>query len=345
MKPDTNHVYCTFYDAPEHLFPGHPESPRRLQSLQPWLQNPPYPEMVWLNFLPALAGDVLNVHCDQMLQNLQSSCRMGTHEIDPAPTYVTDASYHSAMMAAGATLAVSRRIISEERGRGFAIVRPPGHHAESDRSMGFCLINNVAIAAADAIARGLSKVAIVDFDAHHGNGTESIFLHTEQVGFLSLHEEYHYPGSGHMNSAPHARGRIINIPMPSYANSEAYLSIFQNIVTPWLRQFGAEMLLVSAGFDTHFSDPLTTATLDTHGFHEMTRILVDLAETFCHGRILFVLEGGYEPQALKDNIQACLAAMCARPTFPDNFGPSDGRQQNLSELIKKIRDLHQITED
>lgn len=344
MKPEKIPVYCTFYDAPEHAFPGHPESPQRLQHVKSWLQNPPYPEMVWLNFMPALASDVLRVHNAKILQTLQAASRRGSHEIDSAPTYVTEASYHAALMAAGATQTVSRHILSEGCGRGFAIVRPPGHHAEADRPMGFCLLNNLAIAAADAVAHGLGKVAIIDLDAHHGNGIEAIFLHHPGVGYLSLHEEYLYPGSGHLNSTPHAQGRIINVPMPSFANPAAYLGVFQQVVKPWLMGFGAEMLFISAGFDAHFSDPLTSTTLDTDSFYQISKILVELADDYCQSRILFGLEGGYDAQALQDNIQACLVALCERSTYPDHYGPSPGHPSGSPD-IEKIIALHQLRKE
>jgi acetoin utilization deacetylase AcuC-like enzyme len=210
--------------------------------------------------------------------------------------------------------------------------------------MGFCLLNNIAIATADAIASGIRKVAILDFDAHHGNGTQSIFYNTPQVGYLSIHEEKLYPGSGYMDSASHAHGRIINVPLPSFANRSAFLSIFQEIAEPWLRGFGAEMLLVSAGFDTHFSDPLTTTTLDTSDFFTLSQMLIDLADKYCQGRILYVLEGGYDPLALQDNIQACLAALCGRSTYPNHFGNSPGGRSTITAQIEILKDIHHLKE-
>jgi acetoin utilization deacetylase AcuC-like enzyme len=338
-------VYCTFQDAPQHTFPGHPESPQRLHLMREWLTVPPFPEMVWLAFEPAQEADVLLVHTKAMLDSIKAACRRGPHEFEPSPTYVTENSCLAALGAVGATLAISRRILSEGCGRGFAIVRPPGHHAEPDHPMGFCLLNNIAIAAADAVASGASKVAIIDFDAHHGNGTQAAFWHTPEVGYLSTHEMNIYPGSGHIESAPHARGRIINIPLPPFSDTLAFVDIFQAVAAPWLRNFGAEMLLVSAGFDPHFSDPLTTLTLDTTGFFRIAQMLVDLADEFCQGRILFVLEGGYDPLALRDNIQACLAALCGRSSFPDQYGRSPGGRSEVKPIIEKLNNLHHLKED
>ena len=345
MKINDKHVYCTFQDAPQHTFPGHPESPHRLHLMREWLTAPPYPELVWLDFQPAQQADVVLVHTKAMLDSIKAACRVGPHEFEPSPSYVTENSCQAALGAVGATLSISRRILAEGHGRGFAIVRPPGHHAEPDHPMGFCLLNNIAITAADAVASGTGKVAIIDFDAHHGNGTEAAFWHTPEVGYLSTHEMNIYPGSGRIESAPHARGRIINVPLPPFSDTHAFIDIFQGVAAPWLRHFGAEMLLVSAGFDPHFSDPLTTLTLDTAGFFRIAQMLVNLAEKYCEGRILFVLEGGYDPLALRDNIQACLAALCGRSSFPDHYGRSPGGRSEAKPIIEKLQNMHHLKED
>jgi acetoin utilization deacetylase AcuC-like enzyme len=313
--------------------------------MQTWLNNPPYPEMLWLDHQPASEAEVMLVHPKSMLDDLKAACRMGPHELEPSPTYVTEASYQAALGAAGATLAVSRRILAEGRGRGFAIVRPPGHHAEPKQSMGFCLLNNIAIAAADAVAGGLGKAAILDFDAHHGNGTQAAFWNTPQVGYLSIHEEKLYPGTGRVDSASHAYGRIINIPLQAFSDTKAFMTLIEKVAAPWLRQLDAHMLFVSAGYDIHFSDPLTTSTLDTQGFFQLTQMLIRLAEEYCQGRILFVLEGGYDPQALADNVQACLAALCGRSDYPDHFGKSPGGRAMVGAQIENLILRHHLSED
>lgn len=344
MDHNNHHVYCTFQDAPEHAYPGHPESPHRLSLMRDWLHTPPYPEMDWLDFEPASEVDILLVHPRQTLDFIKTACQRGAHEFEPSPSYVTDHSYRAALGAAGATLAVSRRILAEGHGRGFAIVRPPGHHAEPDRPMGFCLLNNVAIAVADAVASGLSRVAIIDFDAHHGNGTEAAFWHTPEVGFLSTHEMNIYPGSGSLDSASHACSRIINIPLPAFSHTSALLTLFDRVTGPWLQSFNAEMLLISAGFDAHFSDPLTTLMVDTNGFYQIAKMLTALADEFCQNRILFVLEGGYDPGAVRDNVQACLAALCGRSDYPDHFGPSPRGRSQVESLVEKLQTHHQLRE-
>ncbi len=342
MSKKKKKIYCTYVRAPEHVMTGHPESPQRISAIQEWLADPPYPEMCWLESEPAEETAVLRVHRAALLSALQRECRIGVHEFEPAPSYVTHSSYEAALLAAGATLAVSRKIISKGFGRGFAIVRPPGHHAESEVSMGFCLLNNVAIAAADALDLGLARVAIVDFDAHHGNGTEEIFRDVSEVGYLSSHEGGMYPGTGRLHDAAHARGRIINVPLQHQAGGKSLKKVINSIVKPWLRMFRPQMLFVSAGYDAHFSDGLTSLNVDTRSFYHISRKLVELAEDYCEGRILFVLEGGYDPIALQDNIQATLAAMCDRQSFPDRHGKGPRDPVDSSSLVESVIRLHRL---
>jgi acetoin utilization deacetylase AcuC-like enzyme len=335
-------VYCTFQDAPEHFYKGHPESPKRLLPLRGWLQEPPYPEIQFLDYSPASEADLLLIHHKELLEEIKFECRKGAHEIEPAPTYVTAESYQAAMAAVGATLHLSRKIIGDGRGFGFAIVRPPGHHAEPGQALGFCLLNNVAIAAADAVASGIGKAAIIDFDAHHGNGIQAAFLQTPQIGYFSTQERDGYPGTGRLGSATQARERIINIPLPAFSGNNAFFRIFDEILEPWIARFEPEVLFVSAGYDGHFSDPLTTLTLDTKGYYQITQHLVDLAETYCEGRMIFVLEGGYDLVALKDNIQASLAALTGNEHFEDHYGKAPNVSPGIDTLIEDIKKIHQL---
>lgn len=344
MNENQLRVYWTYQDAPEHFFPSHPESPERLNVFKEWLTQASYPAMEKLDFEPAQPGDLFLAHSQQMLESVQAECGQGRHEIEHAPTYVTADSYQAALRAVGATLAVSRKILAEGTGRGFAIVRPPGHHAVHDRAMGFCLFNNLAIAAADAVIGGMSRVAIFDFDAHHGNGIEDIFWHTDQVGYCSIHEQGLYPGTGQVEAAPHARGRLINIPVPAFSGTKTFDQVFDQVVVPWLRAFQPEMLFVAAGYDAHFSDPLTSLTLNTDGFFKLTRKLVQLADELTEGRILFALEGGYDHLALSDNLQASLAALSGEENYPDHYGKGTDQFREVSSLVDTVRNYHHIQE-
>lgn len=344
MEEKNKIVFCTFQDAPAHNFFGHPEAPRRIQAINSWIKEPPYPETQWLDIEPASEAEISLVHDHSLLEFLKEECTEGTHEFEPSPSYVTKDSFDAALGAAGAVLTVSREIISNETGRGFAIIRPPGHHADRTHAMGFCLLNNIAIAAADAVASGLEKVAIVDFDAHHGNGTQSIFWDTPEVGYLSTHEGHIFPGSGGIDDAPHAAGRIINIPLPAFCGNAGFNQISRRIIRPWLSEFQPDLLLVSAGFDAHFSDPLTTLSLDTFGYYQLAQELMSMADAFCHGRIMFTLEGGYDPTALKDNIQACIAAMSGHTDYPDHYGAGQDVKPEIEPLIQEIQRIHQLQE-
>ena len=159
------------------------------------------------------------------------------------------------MLAAGATLACTRAVIAGEIDNAFAIVRPPGHHAEPDKAMGFCLFNNIAVAARDALAQGLERVLVVDYDAHHGNGTQAAFLEDERLAYLSTHQWGIYPGTGWIEDAPHAKGRIVNVPLPAYAGDQAFARITDEIIQPMVEAFRPEMILVSAGFDCALERP------------------------------------------------------------------------------------------
>ncbi|QRN84161.1 histone deacetylase [Chloroflexota bacterium] len=342
MDEKQNQVFYTYQAAPEHSYPGHPESPERFRVFEDWLRDSSFPGMQQLNYQPATLGDLVLGHTQRMLEALQEECRFGAHEIEHAPTYVTPASFQAALGAAGATLAVSRKVINEDGGMGFAIVRPPGHHAAREQAMGFCLFNNLAIAAADAVISGVGKVAIFDFDAHHGNGIEDIFWNTEQVGYCSIHEQGLYPGTGEIEAAPHAPGRLINLPVPAFSGTKVFEQLFDQVVTPWLEAFQPDMLFVAAGYDAHFSDPLTSLTMNTQGFFNITQKLVDLADRLTGGKMVLALEGGYDALALSDNLQASLAALCGEDEYSDHYGKGPDQSRTIAPLIETVRKNHNL---
>jgi acetoin utilization deacetylase AcuC-like enzyme len=244
-----------------------------------------------------------------MLEQLERDCLRGPGIIDGAPTYVTGASFEAALQAAGASLAVTRAVTRGEARNGFAIVRPPGHHAEPERAMGFCLLNNVAIAALDALANGVERVLVVDYDAHHGNGTEKTLWAEPRAAYFSTHQEDIYPGTGRLDVAPHARGRLANFPLPPYSGAGCFELLFDLALTPLVRSFGPGLILVSAGFDAHWSDPLTSLGLCTSSYYSISKQLVDFADEFCDGKIVFVLEGGYDPRNVANGVAAVFSAM------------------------------------
>ena len=251
-----------------------------------------------------------------MLAGLAAACQRGASVIDLSPTYVTSASYQAALLAAGACQDAARAVTSADARNAFAIVRPPGHHAEPERPMGFCLLNNVAIAGLDALSHGVERVMVVDYDAHHGNGTEKAFWKDPRAGYFSTHQENIYPGTGWLEDAPQARGRLANFPLPAYSGDACFSQIFDRAIEPFIRKFRPGLMLVSAGFDAHWSDPLTSLGLSTAGFLALSQKLVALADELCGGKIVFVLEGGYDPRCLSNGVRAVFGALTGQAPAP-----------------------------
>jgi len=282
---------------------------------------------------------VTAVHSGRMLQDFEAACSLGPGITDYAPTFVTPSTYADAFLAAGATLDCTRAVLAGRVQNAFAIVRPPGHHAGLQAAMGFCLLNNIAIAVRQTLMEGspsrrlsgIGKVLIVDFDAHHGNGTQAVFMDELRVAFFSTHQENIYPfNTGFIEDAPQARDRIVNLPLPARSGDAAFACIAEEILTPLVERFAPEMIFVSAGFDSHWDDPLAELGLSSAGYYAYARRLVELAGQYCGGKIVFVLEGGYNPRYLASGVDAVLAALTGTafsPQDPSPFPEPDVRAQ------------------
>lgn len=262
--------------------------------------------------------------------------------LDQGDTYVTGESYELARLAAGNCAAAVGQIMSGAARNGFALIRPPGHHAETDRVSGFCLFNNVAVAARQAqVAHKAKRVAIVDFDVHHGNGTQDIFFEDDSVLFISVHlfAPYFYPGIGGIHEIGVGRGRgyTLNVPLPPYVGDHGYRRVFDEIVEPRLRQHDPELILVSAGFDAHWQDPLAMAGLSLTGLAEIARKLVSYAQDLCDGRILFILEGGYQPDVLSNGIINVFHALLGHDQIVDPLGPMNRAEHDIGSLMGKLK--------
>jgi len=239
----------TFVRSPEHIYPDHPERPGRLDILEPRLKS--Y-DAELMEAKPASHDEIGLVHDHRLITTLERVCREeAPGVIDYAPTYVTKTSFNDALLAAGGVIACSRAVLNGDAKNAFAIVRPPGHHAEPDKAMGFCIFNNVAIAARDALAHGLERVMVIDYDAHHGNGTQAAFLNDNRVGFLSAHQWGIYPGTGWIEDAPHAKKRIVNVPLPAFAGDTVYVQVADQIFKPLVESVKPQMIFISVGFDAH----------------------------------------------------------------------------------------------
>jgi acetoin utilization deacetylase AcuC-like enzyme len=295
--------------------------------------------------MPASKDDIAHVHHPRLIKSLEEICKQGSAVIDPAPTFVTQTSFEDAVLAVGGTLACSRAVLTTSASNAFALIRPPGHHAEPDRAMGFCIFNNVAIAARDALTGAggyppLKHIAIVDYDAHHGNGTQAVFRDDERVAYLSTHQWGIYPGTGWFKEEPHAKKRIVNVPLPSGSGDEAHRRIANEIFTPFIQSFKPEMIFVSAGFDAHWSDPITSLGVSTEGFHLLSKKLVDLAEENCNGKIVFVLEGGYDPANLANGAAVVFSALTGSGPEKAVNDPSPYPEPDVSERIEEVRLWH-----
>lgn len=326
-----------------HSHEGHPESPGRFSLLDAVLIDAPSGTIREMETMPAARDSVARVHPRAYLDALQAACQRGPGYLDP-DTYVTPGSYDAALMAAGATVKVLEAILSGQAQSGFAIIRPPGHHASAKVPMGFCLLNNVAIAARHAQALGMQRIMIVDFDVHHGNGTQAIFLEDPDVLYLSTHQWGIYPGSGALSETGvgPGLGATVNLPLPAYAGDETFAAIGDEILEPLSRRFKPEILLVSAGFDSHWRDPLSQFGLTTAGYYRMGALLEAIAREQCERKVLFVLEGGYDPQVLAVGIRAVCHALLRQPAPDDALGPSPYVEPEFRQLLERVKAIHQL---
>ncbi len=322
--------------SPEHEYPDHPERPGRLTELEVKLDSFGAQK---LDTIPATRDEIARVHAPRMIETVESACAVGGGIIDYAPTFVTSTSFDDALLASGGTLGCSRAVWAGEASDAFAIVRPPGHHAEPARAMGFCIFNNIAIAARDLLERGAGRVLVVDYDAHHGNGTQAAFWDDERLGYLSTHQWGIYPGTGRMDDAPHAKGRIVNVPLPAYAGDACFEQISAQLIAPMVKSFHPDMILVSAGFDAHWDDPLTMLGVSSEGFYGISKYLVEMAGEICKGKIVFVLEGGYSPRNVANGASAVFAALTGK-AFADAGDAYRGAEPEIGKMIESIRAWH-----
>lgn len=287
----------------------HPESPARLQAVYKMLEAPGMAGQFFeIPTRFASQEELERVHGRSYIERIARTKDQIRVSLDPD----TDASadtYDVACLAAGSLCHAIDQVMDGRLDNAFALVRPPGHHAEADSAAGFCIFNNVAIAAGYALAQGgARRVLIVDWDVHHGNGTQHSFYNDDRVLYFSVHQYPFYPGTGHLHETGHGAGAgyTINCPLTYDADDGLYVRIFQSILVPVTWQFKPDLILVSAGFDTHEDDPLGSMRMTTRGFAALTRILMNAADTCCNGKMVLTLEGGYNLDALASSIKAVL---------------------------------------
>ena len=283
---------------------GHPEQPDRLRSVVQHLKECRLWETLnHLPCIPASSEQLLSVHSLRHVDFVREVCNSGGGLLDEGDTHAVPRSFNVATQAAGAVTVAIDAVLENKATRAFCAVRPPGHHAEHDRPMGFCLFNNVAIGACHAQNKhGIEKVAILDWDVHHGNGTQHIFEEDPTVFYISLHQYPFYPGTGARNERGFGKGEgyTLNIPLPAGTGEERYLKAFTDEIVPALERYKPELLIISAGFDAHKDDPIGGMRLTEQSFGMMTRLVRDIAP------VVSVLEGGYNLQALGRSVETHL---------------------------------------
>ncbi len=260
----------------------------------------------------ATDAELLAVHTSGHLQTIASQCQQGGGFLDP-DTYCLPGSEAIARAASGGLIDLCSGVLEGTYANGLALVRPPGHHATADQAMGFCLFNHIAVAAAALKAQGIARVCIVDFDVHHGNGTQDIFYEDDSVLYLSSHQYPHYPGTGSRTETGRAKGAgfTLNHQLEAGSGDHEFLAGYQEHLLPRLADFDPGFILVSAGYDGHIDDPLAGLNITTAGYRKLVDMLIEQAGLWCDGKIVFALEGGYDPRALADCLLGTMQSLNA----------------------------------
>jgi acetoin utilization deacetylase AcuC-like enzyme len=301
--------------------PGHPESPARLAAILSDLERAPLDGVVFEAPRAATPAEIDAVHAPAHRERLQSLAGRAARLDED--TVTSAGSWEAAALAAGAAVGAVEAVWSGRAANAFALVRPPGHHAEATRAMGFCLLNNAAIAAEAARRLGARRVLVLDWDVHHGNGTQDIFAARDDVLYLSAHQYPFYPGTGapeEVGTGP-GRGFTVNCALPGGQNDADYGAVFHELFLPAARAFAPDLVLVSAGFDPHERDPLADMRVTERGFAAMASVMSELARGACGGKLVLLLEGGYDLAALAGSARACLEVLGGRrEAFPQGAG-------------------------
>lgn len=327
-----------------HTLSGHPENRARLERIMADLADMGLlTAMTPIAPQPADLDLLAQVHEARYIQSLRRMADRGGGQLDP-DTYVTARSFDAARLAAGGAADLMAAVLTGHARNGIALVRPPGHHAMRSHGMGFCLFNNVAFAAQTALTTfGLRRVLIVDWDVHHGNGTQEIFYESPQVLFYSTHQYPYYPGTGAVGEtgADAGRGYTVNVPLPAGVGDAGFRQVYADLLTPLAERFAPELILVSAGYDAHWDDPLAGLRLSLDGYRHLTETLVALADRLCGGRLVLVLEGGYNLTVLSHAItDACRILLGAPPVGADPLGPSTRPERPVDAIIRAVAQTH-----
>ncbi len=339
----TGYVYDPLFL--KHTQPHHPESARRLEVILSRLEaDDLLSAMQEIPVRQATPEELTSVHPEPFIRRVEDISRSGGGMLDP-DTYANEFTYPAAVTAAGSLIELTLSVLDGRVNNGYALIRPPGHHATRTQSMGFCIFNNVALAAQVAhLVRRLERVAIVDFDVHHGNGTQDIFEEDAGVFYISTHQHPLYPGTGGLRETGRGKGKgyTLNLPLPAGVGDEGFNRLYREIIFPLLHRFQPQLLLISAGYDAHWNDPLSDMGLSLTGLARISQMLVEQAQTLCQGRIVFTLEGGYHPVALSIGVANSIKALLGRSDFLDPLGKATVPEPDLHDYLQEVKKIHRL---
>lgn len=341
-------IYATHTSYANHHMPGyqHPEHPGRIESVWQVLQAANLPQrMQVIAPNPVTDAMILRVHEATHLDTLKWVSAQEKLTMFDSDTYALPESAQIARLSAGGVVDVTTAVATGSAANGLAAVRPPGHHATPQRAMGFCLLSNVAIAARHAqTLPGIEKVMIVDIDVHHGNGTQDVFYDDPSILFVSTHQHPFYPGTGKINEAGRGDGRgfTLNVPLSAGHGDSNYMAIMHQIIRPAAARFQPDLLLVSVGFDAHFVDPLAMMRLSLVGYVQLVRELKQIAHDLCDGKIVIVMEGGYDLQALGHGMRNMAHILLEEDDISDPYGLDSGKQPDVQPLIAEVLKIHDL---
>jgi acetoin utilization deacetylase AcuC-like enzyme len=331
----------------EHDTGQHVENARRVEETIKLLEKSGVKQqLIEIHPQPASVEELSSVHSVEYVSQIESAARAGGGWLD-ADTVMSPASYKVALYAAGGVITATEAVMKGEADSAFALVRPPGHHATQRRAMGFCIFNNIAVAAKQAMKNHhLDRILIADFDVHHGNGTQEAFYEDPKVLYFSTHQYPFYPGTGRIEEigTGEGKGTTVNVPLPAWCGDEEYLQVFQQVLVPIAHRFQPQIILVSAGYDPHWADQISLMQVSIVGFALMVGILKELASELCHNRLVFTLEGGYHTLALAHSIKATLEILLGKLEVDDPLGKPTytRRAPEIKEIIQQVKRAHRL---
>ena len=329
----------------KHNQTGHPENAKRLESILAGLKDSGlFQKLKQIKSRQAEIGEISYGHNEDYIEYVKRFCEKDGGYLDP-DTYTNKYSFDAASTGVGSSIDLTIAVIKGDLKNGFALLRPPGHHALANRSMGFCLFGNISIAAKAALKQpGAEKIAIVDFDVHHGNGTQALIGDDPNILFISTHQYPFYPGTGSLREIGkgEAEGTVINIPLGAGVGDYGFNKVYEEIILPALKRFNPDLILVSAGYDAHWDDPLANLNISLTGYDWISRELIKLSNELCSGKIIFFLEGGYNLDVLKYGVTNTIRGLMEIDIFDDPLGPSKTTEPGINRLINELRQIHKL---